>query len=158
MTTYGHRVCFVGAEQLAWRAPFAVIRRRGMVHGEQNRRTTRSRDRTALTQTAYYLAIGIWLLVDIESFEWVTGRKVDRWLVKTIGGMLTTAGAAFGIATCAEDRSSSMDWRQEQRPRSRWPTSSMSSGRIWPVYLLDTGINLALIASVVAASGGGSSD
>ncbi|MBV8580277.1 MAG: hypothetical protein JOZ86_06540, partial [Candidatus Eremiobacteraeota bacterium] len=36
---------------------------------------------------AYYLATGLWPLLDMRSFELVTGRKTDRWLVKMVGAL-----------------------------------------------------------------------
>jgi hypothetical protein len=35
---------------------------------------------------------GLWPLLHIHSFEAVFGPKVDRWLVKTVGGLLVVNG------------------------------------------------------------------
>jgi hypothetical protein len=49
-------------------------------------------------QGAYYLATGIWPLVSVETFQWVTGPKTDHlpsgyeadhWLVMTVGVLVT---------------------------------------------------------------------
>lgn len=37
----------------------------------------------------YYLMTGIWPLLHIRSFVWMTGPKTDRWLVKAVGGLVT---------------------------------------------------------------------
>jgi len=52
----------------------------------------------ALTQGAYYLVSGAWPMVHIDSFQRVTGRKTDLWLVKTVGLLLGAVGAGLIIA------------------------------------------------------------
>src|SRR3954451_2669858 len=58
----------------------------------------------AIGQGVYFAATGIWPIVDIRSFEAVTGPKVDKWLVRTvsgpgaaIGGALISAGARRAV-------------------------------------------------------------
>src|SRR5215213_7149555 len=41
--------------------------------------------RLARLQAIFYIVSGVWPFVSIRSFEAVTGPKVDRWLVKTVG-------------------------------------------------------------------------
>ena len=50
------------------------------------------------TQALYYAATGIWPLLDIKSFERITGPKADRWLVKTVGALVTAIGASLAQA------------------------------------------------------------
>ncbi|WP_223257000.1 hypothetical protein [Arthrobacter globiformis] len=38
------------------------------------------------------MANGLWPLVHLPSFEAVFGAKTDRWLVRTVGGLLLTNG------------------------------------------------------------------
>jgi hypothetical protein len=52
----------------------------------------------ALTQGAYYLVSGAWSLVHIDSFQKVTGRKTDLWLVKTVGLLLVAIGGGLILA------------------------------------------------------------
>ena len=40
----------------------------------------------------FYLTAGLWVLVDIDSFQSVTGRKTDLWLVKTVACFITLTG------------------------------------------------------------------
>src|SRR5256885_12785888 len=54
--------------------------------------------RLARTHALYYAATGIWPPLDIESFERITGPKVERWLVKTIGALVTAVGASLAVA------------------------------------------------------------
>src|SRR3954471_5754865 len=51
--------------------------------------------RLARTHALYYAATGIWPLLDIHSFERITGPKVERWLVKTVGALVTAVGASL---------------------------------------------------------------
>jgi hypothetical protein len=52
----------------------------------------------AFAQGAYYLISGAWALVDIDSFQRITGRKTDLWLVKTVGLLLVGIGAGLIVA------------------------------------------------------------
>src|SRR5512133_1742752 len=55
-----------------------------------------SGERAALmAQGVYFLATGVWPLLHMRSFEAVTGPKVDRWLVKTVGLCVLCIGAAL---------------------------------------------------------------
>jgi hypothetical protein len=46
----------------------------------------------ALIQGVFYLATGLWPIVDIHSFQLVTGPKTDLWLVKTVGVLVSVIG------------------------------------------------------------------
>ena len=52
----------------------------------------------ALLQGSYFIVTGMWSLVHIESFQWVTGRKTDFWLVNTAGILLTVIGSGLLLA------------------------------------------------------------
>jgi hypothetical protein len=49
----------------------------------------------ACAQGAYFLATGVWSLVDIQSFQRVTGRKTDLWLVRVVGVLVAALGSAL---------------------------------------------------------------
>ena len=57
----------------------------------------------ALAQGCYYIVSGLWPLIHMESFQKVTGRKTDLWLVNTVGLLLIAVGAGLLVAA----------WRQE---------------------------------------------
>jgi len=59
---------------------------------------TRSEDPIAVTQGAFYVATGVWPLINMPSFEAITGAKTDRWLVKTVGALVAVSGAAMASA------------------------------------------------------------
>ena len=52
----------------------------------------------ARVQAIYFLVTGIWPLLHMRSFEWVSGPKVDRWLVKTVSVLITVIGGTIGLA------------------------------------------------------------
>ena len=56
------------------------------------------RRRTALLQAGYYVTTGVWPLVSRRSFEAVTGRKGEYWLVETVGALASVIGATLGVA------------------------------------------------------------
>jgi hypothetical protein len=43
-------------------------------------------------QSYFYLLCGIWPLVHIHSFMYISGPKVDIWLVKTVGVLISIIG------------------------------------------------------------------
>src|SRR3954465_10283770 len=51
----------------------------------------------AVVQSSYYIVYGIWPVLHIESFEKISGPKVDRWLVKTVGLLITVVGAGVAV-------------------------------------------------------------
>ena len=48
--------------------------------------------------SAYLVSSGVWPILHRRSFERVTGRKHDFWLVRTVGGLAVAAGASLGLA------------------------------------------------------------
>jgi hypothetical protein len=96
----------------------------------------------------YYLVTGIWPLLHIRSFEWITGRKTDKWLVKAVGALITVTGRTLLLAA--------------KRDRVGPEVATLAAGnavaltavdvvyvakrRIRPVYLLDAVLEIALLA------------
>ena len=62
----------------------------------------RRRD-VALAQGLYYAVTGAWPLVSRRSFEAVTGRKTDWWLVQTFSLTLLPIGAALSLAAARDE-------------------------------------------------------
>lgn len=54
-------------------------------------------------QAAYYAVSGAWPLLSYRSFELVTGRKREPWLVKTVGLLL----GVVAVAVAADPRGTS---------------------------------------------------
>jgi hypothetical protein len=51
-----------------------------------------------IAQGIFYTLTGIWPVLHIRSFEAVTGPKHDKWLVKTVGLLITVIGVALVVA------------------------------------------------------------
>ncbi len=52
----------------------------------------------ALVHALYFLIGGAWAVTGKRTFEAVTGPKVDYWLVRTVGGLLSVAGVVLALA------------------------------------------------------------
>lgn len=52
----------------------------------------------AAAQSFFYVTSGVWPLVSLRTFELVTGRKREKWLVQTMGAFIAAVGVALGVA------------------------------------------------------------
>jgi len=112
--------------------------------------------RLALGQAAYFLVTGLWPLVDLRTFEAVSGPKIDDWLVKTVGVQVGVAGGVLALAA----------YRQRVTPEVELLAIGSALGlatidvvyvsrrRIRPIYLLDALIELGFVAGWVAVRRG----
>jgi hypothetical protein len=106
---------------------------------------TAVRRRTALVQGAYYLVTGAWPLLSMRSFERVSGRKTDRWLVRTIG--LLSIG--YGTLLLDATRRGSPEPGLGVAPAVAFGASSLwyrARGVINSSYLLDAAVEAAFLA------------
>lgn len=106
----------------------------------------------AVAQGLLYAVTGIWPLIHMDSFEWVTGEKVDDWLVRTVGVLVLVIGGVLLGAV----------WRQRITAElaavavgaalglTAIDVFYVAVGRIPPVYLLDAVAELALAGCWVA--------
>ena len=96
----------------------------------------------------FYVAGGLWPVFNIRSFEWVTGPKVDRWLVKTVGLLLTTIGGVQIAAARRRDVPEELAVLGVGAPLALLliDLTYVSKRRISKVYLLDALSQLGLIA------------
>ncbi len=104
-------------------------------------------------QALFYAVTGIWPIVHIRSFEAITGRKTDRWLVKAVGGLVVATGLGLAVAG--------------RRGRVPPDLAFVAAGnaavlatidvvyvakrRIAPVYLLDAAVEVPLVIAWVIA-------
>lgn len=112
-------------------------------------------NRLALAQGAFYVATGVWPLVHLPSFEAVTGPKPERWLVKTVGGLIAVVGGTVAAAGL----------RRRVTPEIAATAAGcaavlalidivyVSKRRIAPVYLLDAVAEGALVAAWAGVRG-----
>ena len=106
-----------------------------------------------LIQGVFYAAAGLWALVDLDSFMAVTGPKTDRWLVKTVGLLVTVIGVVLLFA-----------WHRRAVPVEvalLAVASALSlavidvvyvgNGTISPIYLLDAVAEVGLVLAWMPA-------
>ena len=85
----------------------------------------------ARVQAGYYLLTGIWPLLSRGTFEAITGRKQDFWLVQTVGALVGVTGAA--LAAAARDQRSlqshvdAADWAARVNGSTSPVATSMST-------------------------------
>jgi hypothetical protein len=103
----------------------------------------------AAIQAVYFIVTGVWPLLHMRSFLAVTGPKMDLWLVKTVGVLVTCIGAAIGLAA----------WRGnvpvEVRVLAVTSAAALAGVNvnyvarrvIAPIYLLDAAAEIVLIAA-----------
>jgi hypothetical protein len=109
-------------------------------------------------QGAYYLLTGLWPLVSIRTFIWVTGQKtdhlksgleIDHWLVMTAGVLITAIG--LGIVVAAARRSLSAEIVTVAVGAAVGLTAIDViynwRGMIGPMYLVDAVLQILLIAA-----------
>lgn len=106
-----------------------------------------SEDRLATAQGLYYALTGIWPVLNIRTFQMVTGPKTDLWLVKTVGILVAVIGTVLALA----------GRRQRVTPEIRLLAMGSALGltgielfyvlqrRILPVYLLDALLELVFV-------------
>jgi hypothetical protein len=101
-----------------------------------------------ISQGVFYVATGLWPIVHLRSFEAVTGKKRDTWLVQTMGGLIAAAGAALLVGAFE---------KQSRSLRTLGIASAAAlaaadlvfagKGRISPVYFGDAAVEAGLIAT-----------
>ncbi|HEX7002573.1 MAG TPA: hypothetical protein VF168_00090 [Trueperaceae bacterium] len=102
-----------------------------------------------LVQGGYYLLTGLWPLAHITSFERVTGRKTDKWLVRTVGALAAAIGG--GLLQAGRKGHLPRDLRTVARLAAvgfvavEVPTALR--GRISPIYLADALVELGFIGA-----------
>lgn len=83
----------MAAKRDVWNSFAASCFHRGVISPERNWLIP------AWIQSVFYTTTGIWPVLDIDSFMWITGPKVDVWLVRTVGLLLAITGVALGFST-----------------------------------------------------------
>ncbi len=101
-----------------------------------------------LFHAAYDLVTGIWPVFGIESFQKVSGRKTDIWLVKTVTLLILVVGATIGAAGVRKRVTPEIAGLAigSSAALTTIDVIYVSQRRISPVYLLDGLANTILIA------------
>lgn len=104
-------------------------------------------------QGAYFLLTGLWPVIDMRSFELITGPKTDDWLVRMVGLLAASIGLTLLVAA------------RGRRPSSEAVLLACASavsfmlidvvyvlaGRIREVYLLDALVELCFVVVLLAS-------
>ena len=111
--------------------------------------TRPSRRSVAFVQAAYYGPSGLWPILSLRSFEWITGPKVDGWLVKTVGALVSVVGGVLALAAHRRRLTPEMELLAMGTALSLAAVDvvTVSRRRIRRIYLLDAAANLALVAA-----------
>ncbi|MDI3331658.1 MAG: hypothetical protein QJR09_13130 [Micrococcus sp.] len=105
--------------------------------------------RLACAQGLYLLVTGAWPLVHYRSFEWVTGPKVDRWLVQTVAGLGVTIGWAMFRAGSAPGQGPTAARLGAGSALTFGAIDAVygATGRIRRLYLADAAVEAAWLAA-----------
>ena len=95
----------------------------------------------------FNVATGLWPVVHIRSFEAVSGPKVDRWLVRTVGGLMAANGLAQLTARGSEQRLSAQVGIGTSTVLAAADVRYGATGRISRIYLLDAAVQLAWVVA-----------
>ena len=103
----------------------------------------------ALVQGVFYLATGIWPLIDIDSFQAVTGPKMDLWLVRTVGVLVAVIGAVLVTAARRQRLGAEIMLLAvgSALGLAAIDIIYVLSGTISPIYLADAVAEIGLVAA-----------
>jgi len=118
----------------------------GLLRSFGGARLARTAD-LAVAQGAYYALTGVWALVDIRSFQAVTGPKTDLWLVKTIGVLVFVIGGTLiaGGVRRRPTRELGLLAAGSAAGLAAIDTVYSAKRRISPIYLLDAAVEVLLL-------------
>ncbi len=95
----------------------------------------------------FNIVTGLWPVVHIRSFETVSGPKVDRWLVRTVGALTAANGLAQLTARGPEQRLSAQVGLGTSTVLAAVDVRYGAMGRISRIYLLDAAVQLAWVVA-----------
>jgi hypothetical protein len=106
----------------------------------------------AFAQGAAYVVSGLWPVVHLRSFEAVTGKKRDRWLVRTTGALIAAVGSALLVGAFERRRSPAVKTLGIASAAALGVADLVfvSTGQISRVYLGDAAMEAASIAAWIA--------
>ena len=102
----------------------------------------------ATVQGTYYVVSGTWPLIAYRSFEAITGRKREPWLVKMVGLLTVVVGGVLvtdPVGRTRQARRLGVGSALAYAAVDVWYAGVRR--RISPVYLLDAFVELSLVAA-----------
>jgi len=111
--------------------------------------TARPLSAVAAGQGLFYLVTGVWPLVDVDSFQAVTGPKADLWLVYTVGVLIAVVGCVLLSAAYSGRVTTEVSLLAVgcALALTGIDVVFVLRGVISQVYLLDAAAELALVAT-----------
>jgi len=106
--------------------------------------------RVAIAQGVYYLAVGLWPVLDLKTFMFATGPKLEGWLPKGVGACMANIGAAMAAAGARGKVARELRLLGTTTALSFAPTHFWYAGirrRISRVYLVNGTIQLGFVAA-----------
>jgi hypothetical protein len=109
--------------------------------------------RLALAHGVFNVLGGLWPLVSMRTFELVSGPKVDRWLVRTVCGLMVANGLVqVGAARSGEGlRQARQVGLGTAGVLAVVDVVYVAAGRISRVYLVDAAMEAGWVAAWAAA-------
>ena len=110
--------------------------------------------RTVRVHGLFNAASGLWPLLHMPSFERVFGAKADRWLVRTVAGLLLTNGLVelSAPATDAGRRQAALLGAGTAGTLAAVDLAYAPRGRISRMYLLDAVVEVAWLMALRRAA------
>ncbi len=103
----------------------------------------------------YYLLVGIWPLINMDSFEAVAGKKRDRWLVKTVGSLISIIGMSLLLSRRRANAASCVLQAGSAGVLGFIDCWYAVKGTISKVYMLDGIIEAVLVFGAMNAAASG---
>jgi hypothetical protein len=103
------------------------------------------------SQGAYYFLTGLWPLVSLKSFVFVTGPKTDEWLVYMVGLLAASIGLTLWVGADSLQGARALAALAVATPISfaAIDLRYALTGRIAPVYLLDAAVEIGFLAALL---------
>jgi hypothetical protein len=100
-----------------------------------------------------YVVTGLWPVVHLRSFEWLTGEKYDDFLVHTVGLLLFVIGVTLVRALRGPAVSSEVLWLAGGSAASLGAIDIVywATGRLSPVYLADAAVEVTFAVTAFVA-------
>lgn len=111
-----------------------------------------TRNLAASFQGIYYGTSGLWPILHMRSFEAVTGPKRDKWLVKTVGALITAIGSTLLFSAAREPDSETARTLGISTALALIGIDSIYSirGTIPKIYLMDAAVEAAIVAHLLS--------
>jgi hypothetical protein len=112
-------------------------------------RTRDPRRGLAVAQGTYWLTAGLWPILHIRSFEAITGPKQARWLVRTMGALISAVGGTLLYAAARRRVGAEIAFLGGTSAIALGGAGAWYAGRgrIRSVYLVDAAAEGALAAA-----------